>query len=127
MAEVKFFKVNELPVTPDKNAWYLLSNGNYAEAYVSDNLGVLKMVGNSLMINQIITSSSNNSIAITSYVHTQGVATLIWTINHNLNYYPNVSIVDSSGSVVIGDIVYINTNTIIASFSGAFSGLAYLS
>lgn len=127
MAEVKFFKVNQLPTKPDKNAWYLVNNGDYAEAYVTDNLGIPKKLGNSSMINELIVSSNPGSITNTTYVHTQGVAGNIWTINHNLNYYPNVSIVDSAGSVVIGDITYISINSITASFSGAFSGLAYLS
>lgn len=52
--EVKFFKVNVLPGNPVADAWYLVANGNYAETYVTNSLGVVKMVGNSTMINQLI-------------------------------------------------------------------------
>lgn len=57
MAEVKFYKVNTLPGTPVANAWYMVSNGDYAETYVTNSSGVLKMVGNSTMINALITEA----------------------------------------------------------------------
>jgi hypothetical protein len=62
-----------------------------------------------------------------SYVHTQSVPSDTWTIDHNLNFYPGITVVDSSGNVVEGSYTYQTQNTIIASFSGAFSGKAYLS
>jgi hypothetical protein len=62
-----------------------------------------------------------------SFVHTQGVASDSWTINHNLGYYPNVTVVDSAKREVVGDVEYINTNTIQITFSSAFSGEAYCS
>jgi hypothetical protein len=60
------------------------------------------------------------------YTHTQSVASNTWTINHNLGKYPSVMVVDSAGSVVIGDISYVTINQIIVYFSGTFSGKAYL-
>lgn len=62
-----------------------------------------------------------------SYVHTQSVPSDTWTIDHNLNFYPGITVVDSSGNVVEGSYTYQTQNTIITSFSGAFSGKAYLS
>jgi len=50
----------------------------------------------------------------------------IWTITHNLEKFPSVTIVDSSGNVVIGDIIYLNNMQIRITFVGAFSGKAYL-
>lgn len=61
-----------------------------------------------------------------TYVHTQNVASDIWTIVHNLDRYPSVTVVDSAGSVVIGDVLYSDNNTIVLGFQGAFSGNAYL-
>lgn len=49
-----------------------------------------------------------------------------WNIPHNLNKKPSVSIVDSSGNLVIGDVKYINENNVEITFSAAFSGKAYL-
>ena len=62
-----------------------------------------------------------------AFAHTQGVSSNSWTIVHNLNFYPNVTVIDSSGTVVEGEILYISTNSLIVTFSGAFSGKAYLS
>lgn len=60
------------------------------------------------------------------YVHSQIQASNIWIINHPLNKFASVTIVDSGGSVVIGDISYESINKIILTFSAEFSGEAYL-
>ena len=59
------------------------------------------------------------------FVYQQNVPSNRWVITHNLNKYPAVSVVDSAGTVVIGDCEYINTNSVILTFSGEFSGKAY--
>jgi len=61
-----------------------------------------------------------------SYVHNQLSASSEWIINHNLNNHPNVTVVDSAGSVVVGDITYISENEVRISFTASFSGKAYL-
>lgn len=61
------------------------------------------------------------------HLHNQPIANTTWTINHNLGFYPNITVVDSAGNVVEGSYSYPNATTIIASFSVAFSGKAYLS
>ena len=62
-----------------------------------------------------------------AFAHTQGVSSNTWTINHNLNFYPNVTVIDSAGTVVEGEIFYTSRNILTVTFSGAFSGKAYLS
>lgn len=62
-----------------------------------------------------------------SYIHTQSTSSSTWTINHNLGYYPAVSVVDSGGNVVIGDVNYISINAVSVSFNASFGGKAYLS
>lgn len=62
-----------------------------------------------------------------SYVHNQGAVASTWTIAHNLGWYPNVTVIDSGGLVVEGDLSYPNINTVQLQFSGGFSGVAYLS
>jgi len=61
-----------------------------------------------------------------NYVHNQAIAASTWTINHNLNKYPSVTIIDSAGDYVFGLPSYTNTNTLILTFSAAFTGIAYL-
>jgi len=60
-------------------------------------------------------------------VFSVGTAAEVWTIQHNLGYNPNATVLDSSGAVVEGDIQYPDENTIILTFVGAISGKAYLS
>jgi UDP-3-O-[3-hydroxymyristoyl] glucosamine N-acyltransferase len=62
-----------------------------------------------------------------SYTHDQAVPAATWTIKHNLGYHPNVTVVDSSDRVVIGDVTYVDENTVIATFAASFGGKAYLS
>jgi len=62
-----------------------------------------------------------------TYTHIQDVSSDTWVINHNLDFYPSVEIVNSAGVAVIGDYEYVNNNTIIANFTDPFAGKAYLS
>jgi hypothetical protein len=61
------------------------------------------------------------------YKHTQSTPANEWAINHGLGFYPNVSCIDSAGTVVYGDILHISPNTTVLSFSAAFSGTAVMS
>lgn len=57
---------------------------------------------------------------------TQSIAASVWTITHALGKFPSVTIVDSSGAEIEGDIQYNSTSQVTASFSAAFAGVAYL-
>lgn len=61
-----------------------------------------------------------------SYTHTQAVAASVWTITHNLGKRPSVAVQDSSGTVVIGQVQYLDSNTVQLTFSAPFSGRADL-
>lgn len=56
----------------------------------------------------------------------QTVASAIWVIEHDLMKYPAVSVVDSGGNEVVGDVQYISTSKVTVTFSAPFSGVAYL-
>lgn len=62
-----------------------------------------------------------------SYIHNQAVPASVWVITHNLGFYPNASVVDSAGSNVEGDPVQISADVMQITFSGSFTGVAYLS
>jgi len=66
-------------------------------------------------------------VGLVSYEFTQGTASSSWIINHNLGFKPNVTVVDSAGTIYEGEITYTNTNSLTVTFSAAFSGKAYLS
>jgi hypothetical protein len=62
-----------------------------------------------------------------AFAYTQQTASSTWTIKHDLNFYPNVTVVDSGGTICEGEIRYVDLNNIILTFQSAFSGNAYLS
>lgn len=64
--------------------------------------------------------------AIADYIHTQSIASINWTVNHNLGKYPSVTIVDSGGDFSFADITYADTNTLHIIFTAAVGGYAYL-
>ena len=61
-----------------------------------------------------------------TYVFTQSFATTEWNIEHGLNKYPSVVVVDSSLNQVIADVQYIDLNTIKVKFSESFTGKVFL-
>jgi hypothetical protein len=61
------------------------------------------------------------------YVHIQENAAATWSITHGLGFTPNITVVDTAGTVVEGSYNYPNSNTVVLTFIGAFSGRAYLS
>ena len=60
------------------------------------------------------------------YTHIQGTSSDTWEITHNLGKFPSVTVVDSAGTVVVGECDYINLNKVIVKFNAGFSGKAYL-
>lgn len=60
------------------------------------------------------------------YVHTQSSPSTTWTITHNLNKYPSVTIIDSANDEVIGEVRFTSINQVVLTFSAAFSGKAFL-
>ena len=73
-----------------------------------------------------ITAGAINS-PVVAYHHTQNTSSATWTIIHNLNFYPNVTVQDSAGTILEGEITYTNTKQLTVHFTSAFSGNAYLS
>jgi hypothetical protein len=65
--------------------------------------------------------------ALVSYRHVQNSPSTIWTISHNLAFYPNLTCFDSGGSMVEGEITSAGPNTLIVQFSSEISGTAHLS
>jgi len=73
------------------------------------------------------TTNKYFTVGRVSYEHMQGSASNSWTITHNLGFKPNVTVIDSAGNIVEGEIAYTNTNSLTVSFQSAFSGTAYIS
>jgi len=56
----------------------------------------------------------------------QGQPALVWTIQHNLNKFPSVSVVDTSNTVVNSQVNYVDKNNITINNTAQFAGKAYL-
>lgn len=99
--------------------------GSNTTTYVNDIISITTPSGTSSFgTSDVVTQVVVPDIA---YAHTQGTASATWTILHNLDFYPNVTVVDSAGTIVEGEITYTNRNQVVLTFSAAFSGKAYLS
>lgn len=61
-----------------------------------------------------------------SFQYVQALPSAVWVIEHNLEFKPAVTVIDSAGTVVFGEVSY-SGQTITISFSAGFSGSAYLS
>lgn len=62
-----------------------------------------------------------------AYVFVQNILATQWTINHNLNKFPSVHVVDTSNNEVVAELQYTTVNQVVLKFSEPFSGSAYLS
>lgn len=76
-------------------------------------------------MNSIFAGAINQPVV--AYHHVQHTASANWTISHNLNFYPNVTVQDSAGTILEGEITYTDTQQLTVHFTSAFSGDAYLS
>ena len=62
-----------------------------------------------------------------NFTFNQDVPSALWTINHNLNKNPSVSVVDSAGTTVEGGyVIYVDKNNLQIEFGAPFSGSAEL-
>lgn len=62
-----------------------------------------------------------------TYIFNQPVGAEVWEIEHDLQSFPGVTVIDSGGSAIIpGDVVYESANKIVLYFSVPFGGVAYL-
>jgi hypothetical protein len=60
-----------------------------------------------------------------NYVHDQNSPSASWTITHNLDKKPAVSVVDSAGTLIICDVQYDSNNQVTLTFDSSTSGKAY--
>lgn len=117
MTEIKatIIKENQIVATIVKNQNIV---ANVKDGHVHLNKAALDQTEHSF--------TEKEKAIIYTYIHDQMSSADTWTINHNLDKYPSVSVVDSAGSLVIGDVKYISRNALIVTFVGEFSGKAYL-
>lgn len=64
-------------------------------------------------------------VADAKHTHTQTIPAKTWTVNHGRGKRVAVSITDSYGNAITGDITYVDDNTIEITFHYLYSGFAY--
>lgn len=94
------------------------TSNNYNDLANKPSINGVTLVGNK-------TSEELNVVGDKTFVYNQATSVDVWEITHNLDKYPAVTVVDSGGSVVIGEVVYIDKNNVRITFTSAFSGKAY--
>lgn len=64
--------------------------------------------------------------ALSTFVFEQGVASNVWVIEHNLNKYPTITLVDSAGVEFQARKEYNSLNQVTVYLNGATTGKAFL-
>lgn len=107
---------------------------NYATVeYVNDHIDLANDATEIAFIPTSEISATNVQEAIEEvrsrswYVHDQPTAANTWNITHNMRFYPNVTIVDTALSQVVGEVTYFDENNLAVTFTHSFAGKAYLS
>jgi hypothetical protein len=106
------------------NTSFVISDGTTSDGIITGETLTFESANSGLAI-----AVSNDKLTFTAklgYVFVQSTPSATWIINHDLNKYPSVSIVDSANDEVIGEVNYTSTTQVIISFSAAFSGKAFL-
>lgn len=101
---------------------------------------VVKETANNITVNEVtgttlVANQKGNTVTVTgviggvsldaNFVYTQGSPSATWVVNHNLNKYCSVTVVDSADNTVYGDVLYNSLNQVTLTFAGAFSGKAF--
>ena len=84
--------------------------------------------GSGVLTDQDIYDIANFTIAKSdkTFEFDQGQPALVWTIQHNLNKFPSVSVVDTANTVVNSQVNYVDKNNITINNTAQFAGKAYL-
>jgi hypothetical protein len=61
-----------------------------------------------------------------SFVYNQTVAEETWTVNHGMGKRPSVTTVDTTERIVVGEVNYIDNETLVITFKYPFKGKVYL-
>lgn len=68
----------------------------------------------------------DNVWAKETFEFTQGTPSTNWSIQHDMDKFPSVSVVNNNNVLMYGNITYVDKNNLTINFSAGFSGKAYL-
>lgn len=71
------------------------------------------------------TTGGEPASADKTYRHVQATPSATWVVDHNLDKYPSVTVLSSTGETVEGNVTYTTSNQATLLFSAPFAGEAY--
>lgn len=110
MPDVRKFVLND-----DPDTIYTVKDARIREVSTADSGKVLSVNDDGLI-------NFNKNV----FVFEQQEPSVVWTIHHDLNKYPSITILDEDGVVVCAEVKYISNNKVQLFFNTNFSGIAYL-
>lgn len=60
------------------------------------------------------------------FIHVQEIPKSEWLVQHGMDKFPSVTVIDSIDRIVVGQVNYIDKNILSIAFSSSFSGKAFL-
>ena len=75
---------------------------------------------------ELPSSDKFHNKVIDSFIFEQTISSAIWTISHNMNKFPGVTVILNNNLEVYGSKKYVDSNTIELTFSRPISGKVYL-
>jgi hypothetical protein len=121
----------QIQLRNDTSANWTSANPTLARGEIGVEIDTNKMkigVGNAAWNDLPYTGiDSEEIVPLVSFTHEQGISASEWEIEHNLGFYPAVTVFLSSGDTVEGLINHTTNNSLTITFSAAITGTAYLS
>lgn len=98
-------------------------NGDFYTLALTNRKGEGTLVKDKFYDFAVFTLSSQGT---PTFIFNQGVPASTWNIQHNLGNFPSITVVDTAGTVVMGQYDYVDNNNITLTFAAGFAGKAYL-
>lgn len=110
---------------PDLSALAALSGSNVIYYRAGPNTWLPVVMGSNMTFSGgVLDATPIAGTGDKTYLHTQNLASDTWVIFHHLGKRPSIVVVDSAGTVVNGEISYIDNDTAMVQFSFPFGGTA---
>jgi hypothetical protein len=110
------FKIDSYTINNPDDGFYTLNLTNIAG---NSNLAELARYDFAIFTPSALVTDKN-------FVFTQAVPSIEWTVQHNMDKFPSVSVVNNNNILMYGNTTYVDANNLIITFTAGFSGKAYL-
>lgn len=126
---------------PCKNNWILKENNPNTIGQINDSevklvddyseLSITQSIETQQELNNVLVSVlksivNSSSVGDKNFIFSQNTPASIWTVIHPLNKKPSVTVQDSAGTIVEGDINYVDNTSLTITFNAPFSGIVIL-